>query len=230
MKKSPLAGSVGLVVLTDGDTMNSNSPAPGGLLMLGSSVSTAVLAGMDAIWIVPLVMQEMSGSPLPRMSVTPVTAMLLLFFTVTPSRTLSPASANASLSPFRSRGALGRTMSCGSGTFLQEMMVLNDTASSGMPLLSSSRVSGGSQISPRPSWSLSAWRNVPGMIGGLGVFGQSSMLSGTPSPSASSCTGPQEPSFTTPSLWQVCGTKPTHVWFPGHDWLVRQKTEVFTLQ
>src|SRR2546425_6923024 len=33
---------------------------------------------------------------------------------------------------FRSRGALGRTMSCGSGTFLQETMVLNDTASSGM--------------------------------------------------------------------------------------------------
>ena len=134
------------------DTMNSNSPAPGGLLTFGSvTVFTEPPAGMDEIRIVPLVTHEMSGSLVPRMSVTPLTLMLLLLMTCTPIRTTSPASAKMSWSPLRSLGVSGRTTSCGRGTLLQETVVLKDTASSGMPLLSSSSVSDGSQMSPRPS-------------------------------------------------------------------------------
>ena len=151
-KKSPFAGLVPSVVVAVGDTMNSNSPAPGGVLMLGSvTVFTEPPAGMDGIRIVPLVMHEMSESEVPRMSVTALVLMLLLFVTWTPIRTTSPASAKMSWSPLRSLGVSGRTTSCGRGTFLQETVVVKETASSGMPLLSSSSVSGGSQISPRPS-------------------------------------------------------------------------------
>src|SRR3989441_6311873 len=65
------------------------------------------------------------------------------------------------------------------------------TRSSGMPSKSSSSEPAGSQASPRPSRSLSSCRNVPGMIDGLAMSGQSSTLSGTPSASASSSTGEQ---------------------------------------
>src|SRR5882762_5823459 len=68
------------------------------------------------------------------------------------------------------------------------------------------------------------------MIGGFGVVGQSSTLSGTPSPSASSCTVPQEPSFARPSLWQVCGTRATHVCCPGQSPLTEHALAVLTLQ
>src|SRR5262245_60168725 len=68
------------------------------------------------------------------------------------------------------------------------------------------------------------------MIGGFEMFGQLSMLSGTPSASASSCTVPQVPVFVTLVFMQVCGTKPTQVWFPGHVLLARQKTVVLMLQ
>src|SRR2546425_11281228 len=70
------------------------------------------------------------------------------------------------------------------------------------------------------------------MIGGFALLGQSSTLSGTPSPSASSCTMPQEPSLTSPCFWQVCGAKPTQVCTPPpeHCWSVVHRTPVLTLQ
>src|SRR2546426_2935823 len=217
MKKRPFAGVVGLMVLVVGGMMNSNSPAPGGLLMLALEVSTTPRAGIAPTTIVDLVMQPIFGSPVPRTRFTPLTAMSELFLTTTDMRATSPASANASWSPLRSCTFVPRTTSCGSGTFLQEMAVLKVTASSGMPLLSSSRVWGGSQASPRPSWSVSSCLKVPGIIGGFGTFGQVSTLSGPPSPSASSCTAPHEPSFTSPSFWQVwvTGALRSHVpWLP----------------
>src|SRR5262245_55776904 len=68
------------------------------------------------------------------------------------------------------------------------------------------------------------------MIGGFEMFGQLSTLSGTPSASPSSCTAPQVPLFATLVFMQVCGPKPTQVWFPGHVLLARQKTVVLMLQ
>src|SRR5882724_2851780 len=70
------------------------------------------------------------------------------------------------------------------------------------------------------------------MIGGFALLGQSSTLSGTPSPSASSCTVPQEPSLTSPCFWQVCDTKPTQVCVPPpeHCWSAVQRTFVLMLQ
>ena len=188
-------------------------------------VSTTPRAAIAPTTIVDLVMQPMFGSPEPRTRFTPVTGMSELFLTTTDMRATSPASAKASWSPLRSCTFVLRTMSCGSGTFLQEMVVLKVTTSSGMPLLSSSSVWGGSQTSPRPSSSVSSCLKVPGTIGGFGTFGQVSTLSGTPSPSASSCTAPQEPSFTTPSFWQVWVTAAlrSHVpWLPVQKVLSEQ--------
>src|SRR5882672_11286293 len=71
------------------------------------------------------------------------------------------------------------------------------------------------------------------MIGGFALFGQLSTLSGTPSPSASSCTMPQEPSLTSPCFWQVCGPRPSQVccWPPGHSEAPAvHRTPVLTLQ
>src|SRR3989442_4753172 len=69
------------------------------------------------------------------------------------------------------------------------------------------------------------------MIGGFALLGQSSTLSGTQSPSASSCTVPQEPSLIRPCFWQVCGTKPTQVCPAPEHWLSAvQRTFVLTLQ
>src|SRR6266581_8951982 len=230
MKKWPFAGSVGLMVLTVGGTMNSNSPAPGPPTL---KVSTVPWAGIAPTMIVDLVMQAMFGSFVPRTRFTPVTPMSELFFTTTDMRATSPASANASRSPLISCTTVPKRMSCGSGSFLQEMVVLKEITSSGMPLLSSSRVWGGSQTSPRPSWSVSSCLKVPGMIGGFCTFGQLSTLSGTPSPSASSFTPPQEPSLTSPSFWQVCveGALRSQVpWLPVQKVLSEHRTVGAPLQ
>src|SRR2546428_8988013 len=74
-----------------------------------------------------------------------------------------------------------------------------------MPLKSSSSDPAGSQTSPRPSRSLSSCRNVPGMIAGLAMSGQSSTLSGTPSASASSLMGEQavDDGAWRRAVWQV---------------------------
>ena len=76
--------------------MNSNSPAPGGVLMAPVDVSTVPRAGIVPTTIVDLVMQAMSGSDVPRTRFTPVTVMSELFLTTTAMRVTSPASAKAS--------------------------------------------------------------------------------------------------------------------------------------
>src|SRR5262249_10995612 len=73
---------------------------------------------------------------------------------------------------------------------------------------------------PTPSLSLSAWRVVPGMIAGLGIVGQSSAESGTPSPSRSSFTVPHVPVLTVPSFWQVSAPRRAQL----HFWLLLGET------
>ena len=99
----------------------------------------------------------------------------------------------------------------GSGSWWQFTPTPNDTTSSGMPLLSPSTMADESQASPTPSLSVSSWRNVPAMIGGLAVVGQSSTASGTPSTSSSSFCVEHPPAFATLSLTQVSGETFTQV-------------------
>src|SRR6266436_4987410 len=112
-----------------------------------------------------------------------------------------------------------RTVSLASGSFLHEMAMLKVMTSSGMPLLSSSTFCGGSQASPRPSWSLSVCRMAPASVDGLEMVGQLSTASVTPSASRSSSTVPQDPLLATPSLLQVSCTMLTQVFPVPWHWL-----------
>ena len=146
-KKVPFSGLPGLVVSVVELTMNSNSPAGSPRTAVSKVAPLGKASGSSMVC---LVMQAMSGSVDPRISVTSERSGPALR-SATDSLTVSPVSAKISESPLMSRTVVDSTIRFASGRVLQETAVPKEIASSGIPLLSSSTVSSGSQASPRPS-------------------------------------------------------------------------------